>query len=213
MSGRILQEGAMTLRASAPTWYRPVLAAAGLVFALRAAIGLFSPDYWSPQSPLDYAAAASTSLAFVCLAVGLWGFSQSQPVRPTPSHPEAPFFGAEGSHPRRQQRIASIWRLAVAIACISAAAIGVSNFLEDVLGLKGLGAVWVGGILVLLAGLLAAGASAFWVQGLPRWVGGLLLACAVGLLFIGSWGFWVMGLALLALAVLDGIFINRNLST
>lgn len=189
MSGRIMQQGAITLGANVPTWHRPVLAAAGLVFVLRAAIGLFNPDYWSPQSPLDYAAAASTSLAFVCLSVGLWGFSRSRPGRPT-----------------RPSRAHAAWRIAVSVCWFSAAAIGVSNLLEDVLGLKALGIVWVVGILALLAGLLGAGASAFYVQGLPRWVGGLLLAGAVGLLFIGSWGFWVMGLALLALAVLDGIF-------
>jgi hypothetical protein len=91
--------------------------------------------------------------------------------------------------------------VAVAISCISAAAIGLSNFFEDALDFQGLGSVWVIGILALFAGLLAAGLSAFWVKGFSPLVGGLLLVGAAGLLFITSFGWFGLGLALLALGL------------
>jgi hypothetical protein len=165
-------------------WHKPVLIVAGLVWLARAVIALYAPDYWSPRTPLDYAAVVGTSLALALLAVGLWGLYQHNPAPPG--------------------RAQTAWRIGVAVACASALTVGVSNFIEDALGVKALGMVWVIGILALLAGLLIAGVSAFWVKGFRWWVGGLLLACAIGLLFTEWNGQFGVGLALLALAVLKG---------
>jgi hypothetical protein len=165
-------------------WQRPALIAAGLAWLTRAVIGLYRPDYWSPRTPLDYAAVVDTSLALLLLAVGVWGFYLHNPMSPG--------------------RAQTVWRLGIAVTCVSAFTIGVSNFIEDALNVKGLGYVWVIGILALLAGLLIAGLSAFWVQGFSRWVGVLFLVCAVGLLFTEANGQFGLGLALLVLAVSKG---------
>ena len=77
-----------------------------------------------------------------------------------------------------------------------------SNFLEDALGFKDLGIVWVYGVSVLVVAMLISSISAFWVQGFPKWVGGLLLVSIVGLFLMESGGLFVLGLALLALGVL-----------
>ena len=90
------------------------------------------------------------------------------------------------------------------VTCVSALTIGISNFLEDALSVKGLGDVWVIGILSLTAGVLIAGLSAFWIKGFSRWVGALFLVCAIGLLFTETNGQFGLGLALLTLAVLKG---------
>jgi hypothetical protein len=160
-------------------WHQPVLMLAGLVAFGRGLIEQYHPDYWNPRTALDYAAVDGTSLMLLPLALGLWGFFQQHPVS--------------------SSRVATVWRAGMITSCLSAVAIGVSNFVEDALGIKRLGIVWVVGILVLLASLLVAGFSAFWVQGLPRWTGVLLLIGAIGLLFTASVGWFGLGLALLAL--------------
>ena len=165
-------------------WHTPALMAAGLAWLMRAVIGLFGPDYWSPRTPLDYAAVVGTSVALVLTAVGVWGFYQHHPVGPS--------------------RAQTVWRIGIVVACVSALTIGVSNFLEDALSVKGLGGVWVIGILSLLAGLLIAGLSAFWIKEFSRWVGALFFICAIGLLFTETNGQFGLGLAMLALAILKG---------
>ncbi|MBL8045463.1 MAG: hypothetical protein JNL09_02925 [Anaerolineales bacterium] len=168
------------------SFHRPQFAlfAAGLVWLARATIGLYSPDYWSPRTPLDYAAVVGTSAALILTALGVWSFYQ---------HHTAP--------PSRAQMA---WRTGVLVTCLSAFTIGVSNFIEDALNVKGLGIVWVIGFLALTAGLLIAGISAFWVQGFSRWVGGLFIVCALGLLLTEANGLFGLGAALLALSVLKG---------
>ena len=158
-----------------------------LIFAGLAAFGrglleLYRPDYWNPRTALDYAAVAGFSLMLRLLGLGLWGFFRQHPVS--------------------SNRAAFIWRAGIVASCISAATIGMSNFVEDALGIKGLGIVWVTGILVLTAGLLLSGLSAFWVQGLPLLTGGLLLMSAIGLLFMASGGRFGLEPALLALGLL-----------
>ncbi len=179
------RNSAMLNSLAKPTpWHRPALIMAGLAWLARAVIALYGPDYWSPRTPLDYAAVVGTSVALVLMAVGLWGFYQ---------HHSAP--------PSRAQ---TVWRIGVAVVCISALTVSISNFIEDALGVKALGGVWVIGILALPAGLLIAGISAFWVKDFSRWVGIFFLVCAVGLLFTEWNGLFGLGLALLALAVLKG---------
>ncbi|MGQ0605029.1 MAG: hypothetical protein ACT4QE_25395 [Anaerolineales bacterium] len=162
--------------------YKHILALAGLAWLARAVIALYGPDYWSPRTPLDYAAVVGTSLGLILLALGLWGFYQHNPAPPS--------------------RAQTVWRVGVWLACASAFIVGVSNFIEDALNVKGLGYVWAFGILTLTAGLLVAGVSAFWVQGFSRWVGVLFIVCALGLLFAESNGWFGLGLALLALSLI-----------
>lgn len=164
--------------------YRLILALAGLAWLARAVMALYGPDYWSPRTPLDYAAVVGTSLSLMLLAVGLWGFYHHNSTAPS--------------------RAQTVWRVGVWLTCTSAFIVGVSNFLEDAVGIKGLGYVWVIGVIAVFVGLLIAGVSALWVKGLGWWVGGLLLACAVGLLFIEWNGMFGLGLALLALSFAKG---------
>ncbi len=165
------------------SWYKPVLMFAGLVAFGRGLVELYQPDYWNPRTVLDHTAVAGTSLMLLFLALGLWGFFRQHHVS--------------------SSRVATVWRAGIVLSCISAAAIGLSNFLEDALKFPGLGYVWVIGILVLFASLLIAGLSAFWVQGLPRLTGVFLLMSAIGLLFIDSVGWFGLGLALLILGLLN----------
>jgi hypothetical protein len=164
------------------TWYKPVLMFAGLAAFGRGLVELYQPDYWNPRTALDYTAVAGTSLMLLFLALGLWGFFRRHAVS--------------------SSRAATIYQTAIVTSCISAAIVGISNFMEDAFGIKGLGYVWVVGILVLFASLLVAGLSAFWVQDLPLLTGVLLLISAIGLLFMDSVGLFGLGLALLALGLL-----------
>lgn len=165
-------------------WRRSALLAAGLAWLARATIGLYRPDYWSPRTTLDYAAVVGTSAALILMALGARGFYQHHPAPPS--------------------RAQTAWRVGIPITCISAFTVGVSNFIEDALNVKGLGIVWVIGILALLAGLLISGISAFWLPSFSRWVGILFLVCALGLLFTESNGWFGLGLALLGLSILKG---------
>lgn len=55
-------------------WAKPVLIAGGMVWLIRAGLALvFQPDYWDPQTLLDYVAVAGTSLGLLLLALGVWG--------------------------------------------------------------------------------------------------------------------------------------------
>jgi hypothetical protein len=164
--------------------HRPALIAAGLAWLARAVIGLYRPDYWSPRTALDYAVVIGTSLALILTAIGVWGFYRQNPAPPS--------------------RAQTIWRVGIAVTCVSAFTVGVSNFIEDALKVGGLGYVWVVGILALTAGLLSAGLSALWINNFSRWVGVLFLICAIGLLFTETNGQFVLGLALLVLSLLKG---------
>lgn len=163
---------------------QPALLTAGLAWLARAVIGLYQPDYWSPRTPLDYAAVVGTSTALVLTALGVWVFYQQHPAPPS--------------------RAQAVWRAGIGVICTSALAIGVSNFIEDALKVKGLGLVWVIGILALLVGLLMAGVSVFWMRGFSRWVGVLFLVCAAGLLFTETNGQFGLGLALMGLSAMQG---------
>lgn len=165
-------------------WRRPALVAAGCAWLVRGVIALYGPDYWSPRTPLDYAAVVGTSLALILTALGVWGFYQQHPATPS--------------------RAQTVWRVGIMATCVSALTVGISNFIEDALNVNGLGDVWAFGILTLTAGLISAGVSAFWVKDFSRRVGILFLVCAVGLIFTERNGLFGLGLALLALSVLKG---------
>lgn len=164
--------------------HKLALIAAGLACLARAVIGLYEPDYWSPRTPLDYAAVVGTSLALALLALGVWGFYAQHPAPPS--------------------RAQIVWRIGVAVTCVSALTVGLSNFIEDAVGVKALGVLFPIGMVTLLVGLLSAGLSAFWVKEFQPWVGGLFWMGAIGILYIERGGLFGLGLALLALAVLKG---------
>ena len=161
-------------------WMKSTLIGAGIAWLVRGVIAFYGPDYWSPHTPLDYAAVLVTSLALFLMAVGIWGFYLHNPA------------------PASRAQMA--WRIGVTVTCAAALTISVSNFTEDALGVSSLGYVWVIGILALLAGLLVAGFSALWVNDLSRWVGSMFLVCAAGLLLMESGGMFGMGVALLVLS-------------
>jgi hypothetical protein len=163
-------------------WHKPALIVAAIFCFARGTMVPFQPDYWSPRTPLDYAAVVGTSLLLLFLAIGLWGFYLQHPATPS--------------------RAQVVWRISLAMSCLSAAMVAASNFFEDALGFKDLGIVWVYGVSVLALGLLIASISAFWVQGFPKWVGGLLLVSIVGLYLMESGGLYALGLTLLALGIL-----------
>ena len=119
-------------RAQTAHWYKAALIVAAIFCFARGAMVPFRPDYVSPRTPLDYAAVVGTSLLLLFLAIGLWGFTLHHPAPPS--------------------RAQSVWRFSIAIVCLSAATVAVSNFFEDALGFKDLGIVWVYGVSVLVLG-------------------------------------------------------------
>lgn len=171
----------MNSKPQSTRWHKLALIAAAIFCFTRGAIVLFEPNYVSPRTPLDYAAVVGTSLLLLFLAIGLWGFYLDHPAPPS--------------------RAQVVWRFSVAISCLSAATVAVSNFFEDALGFSELGIVWVVGVSVLALSLILSSISAFWVKGFPWWVGDQLLIATVGLFLMESGGLFVMGLALLALGV------------
>lgn len=162
------------------TRFRPIILTAGLVWLIRAVIGLINPDYWNPRTPLDYAAVIGTSTALILTALGIWGFYRD--------------------HPAPSSRAQNVWRWSIFLICVASFTIGISNFIEDALHVEGLGYVWVIGTLALTAGLLSAGISAFWLHGFSRWVGVLFLLVTLGLLFTEMNGQFGTGLAFVALS-------------
>jgi hypothetical protein len=161
-------------------WVKPTLIGAGIAWLVRGVMAFYGPDYWSPRTPLDYAAVIGASLALFLMAVGIWGFYLQNPAPAS--------------------RAQTAWRVGLTVTCVAALTISVSNFIEDALGVSSLGTVWVIGILALLVGLLVAGFSALWVNDFSRWVGSLFLVCATGLVLMESGGMFGMGVALLVLS-------------
>ena len=172
-------------------WMKPTLIGAGIAWLIRGVIAFYDPNYWSPRTSLDYAAVLVTSLALFLMAVGIWGFYLQNPA------------------PASRAQMA--WRIGITITCVAALTISVSNFVEDALGVRLLGSVWVTGIVALLIGLLVAGFSALWLNGFSRWVGSLFLVCAAGLLLMESGGMFGIGLALLVLSGLKATQAEDNL--
>jgi hypothetical protein len=132
-----------------PLAARIVWLATGLTWAARSLVSLAEPDYWGPVTTLDYVAVWSFSLGWFLLAASVLWIGRIVPTRPI--------------------LVAS---LVVAIGC---AAAGIANGIEDGLGLKAWGTVYVAGSLVGLVGLLALAATVG-RTGLHRLAVGLLLA-------------------------------------
>jgi hypothetical protein len=124
-------------------------AAAGALGVLRGAIGYRHPAYWAPATTLDWTAVVTFTaflLAAACALVVL-------------------------AHEHR-----GVTRLSFALAAFGSALAGVANALEDGGGVARAGYAFAAGILVLVAGLLAAGILGLRPSGRPRWLGPLLFA-------------------------------------
>lgn len=176
-------ELAMTSARKKIGWAKPVLIAGGMVWLIRAGLALvFQPDYWDPQTLLDYVAVAGTSLGLLLLALGVWGIH----------------LGRHG-----QGGLSKLtWSLGIGITCLAAVMVGGANFVEDWFGLKAFGDVFVFGMMFLLVGMILAGQSSLRATDISRWTGWLLLACAVGFGTLDWGGEFVVGTSLVLLGVL-----------
>jgi hypothetical protein len=124
-------------------------ASAGALGVLRGAIGYRHPSYWAPTTALDWTAVVTFTaflLAAACTLLIL-------------------------AHEHR-----GATRLSFALAAFGSVFAGVGNALEDGAGVSESGYAFAAGILVMVAGLLAAGILGTRPSGRPRWLGPLLLA-------------------------------------
>lgn len=145
----------------------------GGVWATHALVGFTDPEYWNPVTALDFAAVWLYSAGFLTLALTAILLGRLVPTR-------------------------QVQRAAIVMA-IAALVTGVANGIEDGLGVKTAGSVYVIGALALLVGTLAL-VVALARAGPPRlaWMAGglaiglLLVSIGGGLVILGTLG----GLAL-----------------
>jgi hypothetical protein len=176
-----MAEGLMS-RSKDVRWRKPVLIISGVVWIIRAGLELvFQPDYWNPQTFIDYVAVAGTSLGLFLLVLGLWGMHLGRQIKPGLSK--------------------IVWGMGVGISCVAGVAAGVANFVEDWFGVKSLGDLFVFGMMFLVLGLLLSGISTIRAKDVSRWTGWLLIACAVGFGIIDWGGGFVIGVSLILLGV------------
>lgn len=121
----------------------------------------FHPQYWNPQTAVDYAAVISFTLALYLLALGLWFIHRER---------------------QQTQHISEwLWLAGIGLACFGAVTAGSANFLEDWLAVNAFGDLFVVGGLTLAVGLFLMGISLFWANDLPRRLGLLFISCIFGL--------------------------------
>ena len=164
-------------------WFVFVLVLGGLIWIGRSLLEFPEPRYWNPRTPLDYVAVVGTSLAFLSLSAVLWGLYRRYPL-PTSVKQK-------------------LWLVGMALAILASAVVGVSNFIEDALGVNALGVMFGDGGLSLMLGLLLATIGAFLHPQIRRRLGRFLLACLVGIAFPDSSGGFIVGLAFLILAWME----------
>ena len=107
----------------------------GVVWAVSGLVLLTDVEYWDPVTSLDYVAVWSYSLGWLGLAVSillLAGLVASRPVA-----------------------------IVAVVVALGAAAAGIANGIEDGLGMKALGTLYVIGVLVAAFGLLPLILAAF----------------------------------------------------
>jgi hypothetical protein len=156
-------------------WFKPVLLLGGLIWIGRSALEISGPAYWNPVTTLDYIAVVGTSLQYLFLSAGLWGLYKLYPL------------SASGKQ--------KIWTAGIVLAGIASAAAGVSNFVEDALGVKEISFVYgIGGFGTIL-GLLLTEVGALLHSSTRLRVGWFILASFVGLGFPDNYGGFVAGLA------------------
>jgi hypothetical protein len=151
----------------------------GGVWATQALVGFAEPDYWDPVTTLDFAAVWLYSAGFLTLALTVTLLGRLVPTR-------------------------SVRRAAIVMA-IAALVTGVANGIEDGLGVKTAGTVYVIGALALLISTLVL-VVALGRAGLARlaWMTGGL---AFGLLLVSTGGGLIILGMLGALAVRPAWFL------
>lgn len=165
-------------------WGKPTLIVGGIVWIVRAGIGiLLEPDYWSPKTAVDFTAVLGTSLSFFLLALGIWaihlGRGEMDPVRKW------------------------VWRVGVAMSCGAAVLVALSNLFEDFFGIRGFGSVFVFSAVAVVAGLVLMAIGAIGARDISRWTGFLLFVCAFGWVLFDSGGGFAVGVALILLGFLN----------
>lgn len=141
----------------------------GGVWATHALVGFAEPEYWNPVTTLDFAAVWLYSAGFLTLALTATLLGRLVPTR-------------------------SVRRAAIVMA-IAALVTGVANGIEDGLGVKTAGTVYVIGALALLVGTLVlvvalardGPARLAWMTG-GLAIGLLLVSIGGGLVILGMLG-------------------------
>lgn len=154
----------------------------GGIWATQALVGFAEPDYWNPVTTLDFAAVWLYSAGFLTLALTVTLLGRLVPARSV--------------------------RLAAIAMAIAALVTGVANGIEDGLGVKTAGTVYVIGALALLVCTLVL-VVALARAGHPRlaWMMG---GVAIGLLLVsGGGGLVILGM-LGALAVRPAWFLDAD---
>ena len=165
------------------SWFIRVLLIGGLIWVGRALLEYSRPHYWNPRTFLDYVAVVGTSLAFLFLSAALWGLYRLYPL---------PASGTQ-----------KVWLVGVVLAILASAVVGVSNFMEDALGVKAIGFMYGFGGFGTMFGLLLAAFGAFLHSEIRLRLGWFLLACILGIAFPDYGGLFVVGIALWILAWIE----------
>lgn len=177
-------ENALTTRHKDMSWGRPILIIGGLVWIVRAGMEIIlHPDYWDPQTAVDYTAVAGTSLSYFLLALGIWAVHTNR---------------GETSSLRRW-----VWRVGVILSCGGAVVGGLANLVEDWLRIPSFGEVFILSGVAVFVGLLMAGSASLWPKQPSRWTGLLLLICAVGWSLPDSGGGLLVGISLILLGLVQ----------
>jgi hypothetical protein len=151
-----------------PRAARIVWLVTGLVWAGRSLLELAGPDYWDPVTPLDHLAVYSFSAAWMLLAVSVLVLGRLVPRRGVV--------------------------LTTTVVAVAAFLAGTANAIEDGLGLKTWGALYVVGSLTAWLGLLPL-AYLLWRGGPTRlaiaptltFLGFAMLPIGGGLLVLAGW--------------------------
>ena len=140
-------------------WFASIALVGGAVWAARIWIVTMDPTYWSPSSTLDYAAVALYSAGLITLAMCIW--------RLRVVHTPAVLRGG-------------------AAAALGLSTAGVANLVEDGLGVKPFGVVYLAGVLVGTFALIPLGVGLARARR-PRWIAAAALLTFLGLIFSSQW--------------------------
>jgi hypothetical protein len=148
-------------------WGAWIVVAAGLVWLADGLIAReFAPTYWNATRFIDFVAVYLHTGGLLLLAVGLAAI-----------------------HERQAGQAGLFERVAFLVAFLGAALAGVGNGAEDGLRIAAAGAAFMGGMLLLGAGLLLFGIASLRARTLPVACGVLLLlSFVVGYPLGGLWG-------------------------
>jgi peptidoglycan/LPS O-acetylase OafA/YrhL len=107
----------------------------GALWLALSLVAFGDPTYWSPSSPLDFAAVGLFSAAALTLGLCLWRFDDGR---------------------------LSATSIAARIGAISAIVVSAANFAEDWLRISPFGVLWVAGVFVGTGAMLVLGIALAW---------------------------------------------------